>query len=107
LLLNVTPTVVKLRFRAIAQTDLAEIDTFSAERFGRDVADMYASGLIEAFSQIATFPRSGPARTDYGLHIRSKVYRSHRIIYVIDRHGDVEIYRVVHHSRDVPAALKP
>jgi len=107
LLLNVTPTVVKLRFRAIAQADLAEIDRFSAERFGRDVADMYAGGLIDALSQIAAFPRSAPARADYGLHVRSKVYRSHRILYVIDLQGNVEIYRVVHHSRDVPAALKP
>jgi plasmid stabilization system protein ParE len=99
--------VAKLRVRATAQADLTAIDFFSTEKFGHRVADEYGRGLADAFTQIANHPRSAPARKDYGPRIRCKIYRSHRILYVVDKQGDVEIYRVIHHSRDVRAALEP
>lgn len=98
--------MAELRVRAPAQADLGEIDTYSYERFGVDVAETYMQGLSLAFDRIAEYPESAPLRPDYGPGIRCKPFRSHRIIYLIAQ-DCVEILRVLHLAQDARENLKP
>lgn len=99
------PEVAKLTLRQAAEDDLEEIDRFSAERFGKAVADGYAQGLVSALDAVAELPYAAPLREDFGAGVRGKLYRSHRVLYRIEEDGEVVVLRVLHHSRDIRPAL--
>jgi toxin ParE1/3/4 len=98
--------VARLRLSADARADLAEIDSYGASQFGGDAAEAYSRGFRKAFARLRAHPLSAPARDEYGEGVRCLVHHSHRIFYVFDGE-EVLIARVLHHSRDVPKALKP
>ena len=97
--------MAKLRLRAAARADLAQIDTYSADQFGEDIADIYARGFREAFALLRQLPMAGSAKPDLGNGLRSFAYRKHRIFYLVE--GDtVVVVRIVHHAMDAKRALK-
>jgi toxin ParE1/3/4 len=98
--------VIDLRVRAAAQSDLDEIESYSAEQFGPEVACAYMLGLSRAFGLIAEYPRLVQPRPEYGGEIRCKTWRSHRIFYLVQSNY-VEILRVLHVSQDAAAVLRP
>jgi toxin ParE1/3/4 len=79
LLPNVTPGMANVELSSEARADLANIDDYSAEQFGQDVADAYTRGFNEAFSLLRRHPLAGEAKPDLGRDIRCIVHRKHRI----------------------------
>ncbi|MEP7221589.1 MAG: type II toxin-antitoxin system RelE/ParE family toxin [Novosphingobium sp.] len=98
--MNVAPGVAEIWLSRAAFTDLTEIDEYSAAQFGDAAADAYKNGLDQAFTRLASFPRSAEVRPAYGDGIRCLNYGRHRILYLID--GEiVQIVRVLHQAQDV------
>jgi toxin ParE1/3/4 len=93
--------VAEVWLRRAAFNDLAEIDEYSAAQFGEAVADAYKDGFDQAFARLASFPRSGEARADFGEGVRCLVCGRHRILYLFDEKV-VQIIRVLHQAQDVP-----
>ncbi|WP_421852165.1 type II toxin-antitoxin system RelE/ParE family toxin [Novosphingobium sp.] len=94
------------RITVAARYDLADIDDYSVERFGEEAAEAYARGLTEAFLFLTRYPLSGRLRPELPADTRCKTYRSHLIFY---RFTDdtVFIQRILHHSQDAAAHLRP
>ena len=92
--------MAKVKFSSTARADLKEIGRFSKREFGFVVAEKYLLGFEEAFDLLRTHPEAGPIREAYGAGIRCLMHRRHRILYKLDG-GDVRIFAIVHHARDV------
>ena len=91
--------VAEVRFSNAAETDLADIDEFSATHFGEDTGEAYMRGFDEAFARLADFPSVGPSWPEPRSALRCLVHRSHRIFYRLTGEG-VFILRVLHHAQD-------
>ena len=87
-----------------ARADLAEIGEYGEAQFGRAAADAYQHDIERAFDRLASYPRSGEAEPAWGSRFRCLMCNRHRIVYRIS--GDtVQIFRILHHSRDAPRHL--
>lgn len=98
------PAVAEVELSSAARADLVEIDSFSEERYGREIADAYTFGFDEAIDQLAEYPNSGQAHPELGNGIRCLIHRKHRIFYTVDN-DLVVIIRIIHHARDAKNAL--
>ena len=87
-----------------ARLDLLSIDDYGLERFGEMAADAFNASFRRAFRQLGDFPRSAPARPEYGTGIRCLMHAGYRVLHLV-RGDAVLIVRVLHHSRDVRSAL--
>ena len=96
--------MAELDLTPAALADLAEIDEHGVASFGADAAEACSRGLSRVFDVLERYPRSAPARPDYGKGIRCRVYREHLVLHTADA-SKVVIVRVLHHSRDVRQAL--
>ena len=54
-----------VRLSEAAGTDLAEFDTYGAERFGDDAADAYQRGIDRVLTRLESFPLSGEERPEF------------------------------------------
>lgn len=103
---NATPDVARIKFSSAARNDLAEIDDYGATRFGDEIAAGYARGFLEVFALLREYPLAGRHRPELREGTRCKRHRSHLIFYRVA--GDtVFVQRILHHSQDLPAHLKP
>lgn len=89
-----------------ARQDLKEIGQFSRIHFGESIAAAYLRGFAVEFERLVRLPRLGSARPEYGETIRSRTYRSHRILYEETSAG-IRIVRILHHAQSVPKTSKP
>ena len=101
---SAAPGVAEVELSPAARADLAEIDDFSADQFGQDVADAYLRGFNDAFALLRRHPLAGPAKPELGIGIRCLVHRRHRIFYRCETER-VLIVRIIHHARDVRKLL--
>ncbi len=97
--------MAEVAFSNAAETDLVEIDEFSAEQFGEDVAEAYMHGFDEAFALLRDHPKAGAACPELGNGIRCLVHRRHRIFYTFEDEL-VLIVRIVHHAMNASVAMK-
>jgi toxin ParE1/3/4 len=95
----------RVRLRAAADADLADILDYSAERFGEAVATAYLRSFEQAFDLLERHPQAGPLRTEIEPAIRCLPHRSHRIFYDIDG-KTIWIVRVLHHAMDADRRLR-
>ena len=97
--------MAEIHFSNAAIADLAEIDEFSAARFGDEVADLYMRGFNAAFARLRDYPLVAPLWPEVGEDIRCLVFRQHRLFY--QAAGDrVLILRILHHARDAKRVLR-
>lgn len=105
-MLSATPGVAKLKLSTAARNDLAAIDDYGVAQFGEAIAAEYARGFRAALSSLRDYPLLGPLRSELREGTRCKLHRKHLIFYrVADE--TVFVQRILHHSQDVPAHLKP
>lgn len=96
----------RLKLLAQARTDLIELRRYGVRTFGKPAATRYAKDMRSVFGLLRDNPLAGVARSEIGENIRSFSKRSHQIIYLVGE-GEVQIVRILHHSRDVRRALSP
>lgn len=88
-------------YRPAALADLEDIyDHIAQDNPPR--AWSFLEELREAGRRIAEHPRAGRARPELGRGIRSRAHGNYVIFYWV-RNSRVEILRVIHGARDIPA----
>jgi len=96
--------------RALARRDIEDaIDHYAAEA-GETVALGFIDALQVAFRAIAQRPAAGSPRIGLELNLpglRSRPLRRfpYRLFY-IERDGHIDVWRVLHERRDIPAFLR-
>lgn len=93
------PRVDHYRLSPRARADLADIWTFTADRWSVDQADGYISRLTATFEAIVETPTQGRERTEFAPPVRIRRHEAHLIVYRIE-HDHVLVIRVLHGHRD-------
>ncbi len=87
-----------LQFAALAKSDIEETWHYLGE-FGEDVAEKIIHQIIEKCVVLSKSPKLGRERNDLILNMRQFPFKNFNIYYFPFENG-VEIYRVLHSSRD-------
>lgn len=86
-----------------ARADLRGIlDYIARDNPGR--AESFLDELLDHVDTIAGRPQSFPVRSDWPIPMRAAVYRRYLIVFR-ENGARVEIVRVLHSARDIPALL--
>ena len=88
----------KLKSSRFISDDLDEIWNYLAER-NPDAADRVIFEIAEKLKMIARNPNVGTSRSDIIIDLRMFPYENYNIFYFPIENG-VEIYRILHSSRD-------
>ncbi len=103
-----TPRSVVLR--ALARRDVDEVVARYLEEAGAQVALGFIDALEGAFRQIADHPDSGSPRHGQELNLpglRSWPVKGHpHVVFYMTGEGLVDVWRVLHGRRDIPAGLR-
>ncbi len=98
----------RARFRPLAIKDLIAIaDWLATEAQSRAVGQEFVARLRQRCHAIAALPGTlGRARDDLGSGIRSLAWRNYVILFrYFD--GELQVVRIIHGQRDLPAMLAP
>jgi len=95
--------------RALARQDAeAAIDHY-AQAAGSDVALNFVGALETAFRAIATKPGAGSPRFAHELELPGlrtrRVARFPYLIFYIERDDHIDVWRILHDRRDIPAGF--
>ena len=98
-----------VRARAAGDGDVEAAIDFYLTEAGADVADRFAAAVETAYRTVGERPGAGSPRYGQHVHIEGlrtrKVGRFPHLIFYIERERHIEILRVLHAQRDIPAAL--
>lgn len=84
--------------------DIAEIERYSIEQFGRKTANRYIKDIEAALSRLQENPTLLRAEED--LHAELQSYRVNKHLLVCDvQQGTIFLLTVIHASRDIPTRL--
>jgi toxin ParE1/3/4 len=87
-----------------ARADLREVVDYIA-RDNPERAETFLDGLLARISAVAEHPHAYPVRTDWPVPVRAAVRRRYLIVFR-EHEQRVEIARVLHSARDIPAILR-
>lgn len=87
-----------------ARADLEQIRSNGIARFGADPAGHHLRATRQGFELLSAHPLTGQQRPEFRDDTRMISRRPHHILYTVAGDG-VLIVRVIHHARDVVAAL--
>jgi len=96
--------------RARADQDLLEAVKHYLQEAGEEVAFRFIDAVEKAFAHIARHPASGSPR--YGLELELPeirfwpVERFDYLVFYIERDDHVDVWRILHARRDIPASLR-
>jgi len=95
--------------RRPAEDDIDAAIAYYLNEAGADTAAGFVQQLEESTERISQRPASGIPRYAHELHIADLRYRSMKgfpyLIFYIEKERYIEIGRVLHSSRDIPAAI--
>lgn len=86
----------------LADQDVLDIALYLARKGGAATSDRFVDRLFATFSLLAQSPLMGRSRDDLSSGIRSFPVGSYLVLYRL-LEDSIEIARVVHGSRDLPA----
>ncbi|MYA63875.1 MAG: type II toxin-antitoxin system RelE/ParE family toxin [Gemmatimonadetes bacterium] len=102
-------TATQVILRAAARQDVDDAVAHYAEKAGTDVALGFIDALEGALRHIALNPASGSPRYGHELNLeglRSWAFKSHpQIVFYMEGSGRIDVWRVLHGQRDIPAWL--
>jgi toxin ParE1/3/4 len=93
-----------LSFSPLATTDIKQTWDYLSER-GYEVAENFIRSIIEICGTIAQNPLIGRDRSDLIVRLRQFPYKNYNIFYFQIENG-VEIFRILHSSRDQVQVFK-
>ncbi len=100
-----------VELKARAAWDIEAAVDFYAVEAGEDVALRFISELNEALGHLANFPQSGTLRWSHELgvpELRSwSLRRFPYLVFYVERPSALDVWRVLHARRDIPASLAP
>ena len=96
--------------RAAAQHDVAEAIAYYVREGGAEVASRFVDALEHATASISLHPDAGSPRYAHELHLpglRSWLLRDFPyLVFYIERSDQVDVWRVLHGERDIPAWMR-
>ena len=97
--------------RALARRDVDEAVDHYLDEAGAETALRFVDALERAYAHIGRHPASGSTRYGHELDIpglRSWPVRPFpHLVFYVDRENRVDVWRVLHGSRDMPAWVRP
>jgi toxin ParE1/3/4 len=96
--------------RALARRDVEAAVEFYAREAGAAVALRFIEALRRAYGAIATLPAAGSPLLGHeldlpGLRSRS-LQRFPYLVFYVERADHIDVWRVLHAQRDIPAGLQ-
>ncbi len=88
------------RLTSAASDDIATIFVEAFKRFGLAQADKYHNGLTKTFDFLSSFPRAARLRDEIDPPVRAFRFKSHMIIYELDKDDVVIVLRVRYGHED-------
>lgn len=96
--------------RALAVRDVDEAIDFYLEEGGEDTARRFIDALEQAYLHVGRHPTSCSPRYSHELDIPAlrcwPVTPFPHLVFYLDRQDHVDVWRVLHGSRDIPAWMK-
>lgn len=96
--------------RERARQDVEEAIDHDVREAGEQVAVRFVDGLEQAFAAIGRHPASGSPRHAHDLNLpglRSRfVKRFPYLVFYIEREDHIDVWRVLHAMRDIPAWMQ-
>jgi toxin ParE1/3/4 len=93
--------------RAIAQQDVTDAVDYYADEAGADVALAFIDALESAYQHIARAPATGSPRFAHELGLAGmrswSLTRFPYLVFYFEHDDRIEVWRVLHTARDVPA----
>lgn len=96
--------------REAAERDVDEVADYYSDEADDDVAHAFVEAVREAYRLIGDRPGIGSPR--YGDLLGVEGLRSRRLrrypylVFYVEREDHIDVWRVVHAQRDIPASLK-
>lgn len=98
-----------VRLRALALADVDEAIAYYLQEAGVDVALGFIDGLEQAYRHLGRQPATGSPRYAHELNLpglRSwPLTRFPYLVFYVEQTDHVEVWRVLHGARDIPAWL--
>ena len=98
-----------VRLRALALTDVDEAIAYYLQEAGADVALGFIDALEQAYHHLARQPVIGSPRCAHELNLpglRSwPLTRYPNLVFCVEQNDHVDVWRVLHGERDIPAWL--
>lgn len=98
-----------VRLRALALADVDEAIAYHLQEAGADVALGFIDALERAYQHLVRQPASGSPRYAHELNLpglRSwPLTRYPHLVFYVEQSDHVEVWRVLHGSRDIPSWL--
>lgn len=96
--------------RESAQRDIEEAIDHYVREAGVEVALGFIDALEEAYVQLSAHPAAGSPRYAYELGIAelrsTRIRRFPHLIFYVERPEKIDVWRVLHGKRDIPAWLR-
>jgi toxin ParE1/3/4 len=89
-----------VKLSSLARADMREIWNY-LDGYGRAAANNFIREITHKFDLLGANPKMGRRHDEYVVNLRSFPYKKYLIFYFEIADGEVEIYRVVHGSRDI------
>ena len=89
-----------VKLSSLARADMREVWNYLAGH-ERTAADNFIREISHKFDLLAANPKMGRRHDEYIVNLRSFPYKKYLIFYFEMATSDIEIYRVVHGSRDL------
>lgn len=95
--------------RELARRDIDDTVDHYLHEVGADIAVAFVDALEAAFAQLSDQPRSGSPRYAHELDIPGLRFLSVAgypyLIFYVDENATIDVWRVLHGARDIPAWL--
>ncbi len=96
--------------RRLARQDVEDTVQYCEQEFGGRAAIAFIDALEEAYANIGRFPAAGSSRYAHALglpELRSWSLQTHPVvIFYVERPTHIDVWRVLHAQRDIPASLQ-
>ncbi len=93
-----------VKFSSLAETDIEDISLYFL-KYSKNSARKFLKELMSKFQLLAKNPKIGRAHDEFFLNLRSFPDRDYIIFYFPIENG-VEIYRVLHGTRDIDSLFE-
>ena len=95
--------------REIANTDVVEALDHYLNEAGDIIASKFIDALEQAYGHIARHPASGSSRYAHELNLQGLMVwplkRYPHLVFYMERDDHIDVWRVLHAERDIPAWL--
>lgn len=98
-----------VRLRRLAADDIDDAVDHYLDHAGPEVAARFVTAIQRSLAQIARSPHTGSLRFAYDLDVpelrHRRVARFPHLIFYVERDALIDVWRVLHTRRDIPATM--